>query len=154
MKCLVADPFGRNMRARYLKHGDAGGTRATFLLGCLKLDIKELPADSPFQRGPAPVDHISTRPLLTSKVALGPPRVAAFFTCVDDSNGRKKAKCGLLLPPPRAPSLRISPLRFLPGGSSKGVLLSTAVTGLIFISTLGLFPSQENGHHSHVQADG
>lgn len=53
------------MRARYLKHGDTGRTRATFLHGCLKFDIKALRADSPFQCSPAPVDHISPRLVLT-----------------------------------------------------------------------------------------
>lgn len=54
------------MRARYLKRGDTGRTRAAFLHGCLKLDIKELRADSPpFQCSPAPADHISARLLVT-----------------------------------------------------------------------------------------
>lgn len=47
-------PDRRNMRARYLKHGDPERTRATFLHGCLKFDIKELLADSSFQCRPDP----------------------------------------------------------------------------------------------------
>lgn len=126
------------MRARSPKHGDTGRTRAAFLHSCLKFDIKELQAGSPFQCSPAPVDHISARLLLTPGFIHMPvtraqtTRVAALFKRIDDPQFKKKQMreyCGTL---PTAVSLRISPLPVSPRGSRLGLQDAPLKEGLVF----------------------
>lgn len=118
------------MRARYLKHGDTGGTRATFLHGCLKFDIKELRADSPLSVLANPGRSHICEVTGNSWVNSHAPNKGSdhsewqlFFTCIDDPNFKKKQMQSLALP--RAVSLRISPLPFLPRGSRPSLWDST-----------------------------
>lgn len=123
-------PDKRNMRARYLKHGDTGGTRATFLHGCLKFDIKELRADSPLSMlaslGRSHICEVTGNSWVNSHACnkgSDHSEWQLFFTSIIDPNFKKKQMQSLTLP--RAVSLRISPLLFLPQGSRPSLQDST-----------------------------
>lgn len=125
-------PDRRNLRAGYLKQGDTGRTRATFLHGCLKFDIKALRADSPFQCSPAPADHVSAGLLVTPGLIQRPVTRAQTTQSGGSFHGyrrfklQEKADAECYPPTPhRAAWLGISPLPSLPRGSGLGLRDST-----------------------------
>lgn len=162
-------PDRRNLRAGYLKQGDTGRTRATFLHGCLKFDIKALRADSPFQCSPAPADHVSAGLLVTPGLIQRPVTRAQTTQSGGSFHGYRWSKLqekadAECYPPPPPTVQRDSGYRHYPlylavaawvSGTprSKDVWLSTVATGVMRISVRGLSPSQENGLHRRVPAD-